>query len=281
MSDSLLARRRTAVPADTDVQHVVALAVDAIGELALKPPIDLDIVASYFGVSRVLVEDLPWAGCLLVNDGVIEIRLRQSDGRARRRFSGFHEVTHTFMPGYRLVPQYRCDPHPSRQGRDEIEVLCDAGASELLLPRTYFAADLKAGEFGIDLLEELADSYDASLEATAHRIVDFWPEDVAFFSLELRKKPRDRPGAAPALRVNTMRGNRAFPWVPRHKSVNLGSLAYVVEGEIIDERLASIELLGRHLGPGHLVAKPYPFIDQEGNMRQRVLALLRRTRPDE
>jgi hypothetical protein len=279
MSDSLLARRRAAAPGDTDLAHVVALAAETIDELQLTPPIDLEIVASYFGVSRVVVQELPWAGCLLVNDGAVEIRLRLSDGPTRRRFSGFHEVTHTFMPGYRLVPQYRCDPNPSRPSRDDVEVLCDAGASEFLLPSRFFASDLNDGEFGIALLEDLADSYDASLEATAHRIVDFWPEDLAFFSLELRNKPRDRPGAPPALRVNTMRGNGAFPWVPRHKSIDLGSLAEVVEGEIIDERLQCVELLGHNLGTGHLVAKPYPFIDAEGNMRQRVLALLRLTQP--
>jgi hypothetical protein len=145
------------------------------------------------------------------------------------------------------------------------------------LPRSFFLDALVAGEFGIELLEELADSYDASLEATAHRIVDFWPEEVAFFSLEYRNKPRDRPGATPALRVNTMRGRGAFPWVPRHKSIQLGSLADAVEGEVIDEHIPEIELLGRGLGPGQLVAKAYPFTDQEGNLRQRVLALLRRT----
>ena len=277
MSDSLLARRRAADPGLADEDHVVALAAEAIDELGLTPPIDLDIVASYFGVSRVILAKIPWAGCLIVNDGIVEIRLRESDGRARRRFSGFHEVIHTFMPGYQLITQYRCDPHPSRSGRDEVEVLCDAGASEFILPRSFFVDDLVAGEFGIGLLEELADSYDASLEATAHRIVDFWPEDVAFFSLEYRNKPRDRPGAMPALRVNAMRGRGAFPWVPRHKSIQLGSLADVVEGQVIDEYIPAIELLGRRLGPCQLVAKPFPFTDQEGNLRQRVLALLRRT----
>jgi hypothetical protein len=277
MSDSLLARRRTNAPGVADLDHVVALAAGTIDELALNPPIDLDIVASYFGVSRVVLDDIPWAGCLIVNDDVVEIRLRQSDGAARRRFSGFHEVTHTFMPGYRLVPQYRCDPQPSRSARDEVEVLCDAGASEFLLPKRWFVGDLVAGDFGIELLEELADFYDASLEATAHRIVDHWPEEVAFFSLELRNKPRDLPGAAPALRVNTMRGRGLFPWVPTHKSVNLGSLATLADGEIISERLLNVELLGQDLGPCHLVAKPYPFVDQDGETRQRVLALLRRT----
>ena len=278
MSDSLLARRRATHPGVADLDHVVALAADTIQDLGLTPPIKLDIVASYFGVSRVTLDDIPWGGCLLVSDGAIEIRLRQSDGRPRRRFSGFHEVTHTFMPGYRLATQYRCDPHPSRSTRDKVEVLCDAGASEFLLPKAFFLDDLTAGDFGIELLEDLAGLYDASLEATAYRLVDFWPEDVAFLSLEVRNKPRDRPGAAPALRVNAMRGTGAFPWVPAHKSVDLGSLTAAVDGEAIDERLANIELHGRHLGPGHLVAKPYPYTDQEGNMRQRVLALVRRTR---
>jgi hypothetical protein len=277
MSDSLLARRRISTPGVADLDHVVALAAETIDELDLNPPINLEIVASYFGVSRVILDDIPWAGCLIVNDDVVEIRLRQSDGPARRRFSGFHEVTHTFMPGYRLVTQYRCDPQPSRSTRDEVEVLCDAGASELLLPKRWFVRDLVAGDFGIELLEELADSYDASMEATAHRIVDYWPEEVAFFSLELRNKPRDLPGAAPALRVNMMRGRGLFPWVPAHKSVNLGSLATLVDGEIISERLPNVELLGQDLGPCHLVAKHYPFVDQEGETRHRVLALVRRT----
>lgn len=277
MSDSLLARRRTTHPGVADLDHVIALAADTIGDLALAPPINLDIVASYFGVSRVTLQDIPWGGCLLVNDGIVEIRLRQSDGRTRRRFSGFHEVTHTFMPGYRLTTQYRCNPHPSRPTRNEVELLCDAGASEFLLPKAFFIDDLTAGDFSIKLLEDLADLYEASLEATAYRLVDFWPEDVAFLSLEVRNKPRDHPGAAPVLRVNAMRGRGPFPWVPRHKSVDLGSLTAAVEGETIDERVGGIELHGRDLGPGHLVAKAYPYTDQEGNMRQRVLALVRIT----
>ena len=277
MSDSLLATRRKANPGVTDLDHVVGLAADTIEELALTPPIDLNIVASYFGISRVTVEEIPWAGCLLVTDGLVEIRLRITDGPARRRFTGFHEVTHTFMPGFRLVPQFRCDPQPAKASRDEVEILCDAGASEFLMPTAFFPGDLLAGAFGIDLLEELADDYDASLEATAHRMVDFWPEDVAFLSLELRNKPRDRPDAEPALRVNTMRGSGAFPWVPRHKSLEIGSLADTTDGAIVDEHLEHINLVGHDLGPGHLVAKPYPFADQEGNMRQRVLALIRRT----
>lgn len=278
MSESLLERRRADAPGAADVDHVVVLAAETIDELALMPPIDLDVVASYAGVSRVIIEDIPWAGCLVVDsNGGVEIRLRAGDVEGRRRFTGFHEVTHTFMPGYRLVTQYRCDPDASQASRDDVEVLCDAGASEFLLPKRFFNEDLAAGDFGIELIEELAGDYAASLEATAHRVVDFWPEDVAFFSLELRNKPRDRPGAAPALRVNTMRGRGAFPWVPRHKSVDLGSLTDAIYGEVIDERLASMELLGRELGPGHLVAKLYPFIDQEGETRQRVLALLRRT----
>jgi hypothetical protein len=256
---------------------VATLAADAIEYLALTPPIDLAIVASYFGIGRISVEDLSWAGCLLVIDGVPEIRLRASDGEARRRFSGFHEVTHTFMPGFRLVPQYRCDPGPFAPTRDEVETLCDSGASEFLLPRAFFRDDLLAGSFGLELVEDLAGAYEASLEATAHRLVNFWPEDVAFFSLELRNKPRDIHGAEPRIRVNSMRGTGLIPWVPKHKSIDLGSIEETIGGAIIDEHLSDVRLGGRNLGPCHLVAKPYPFTDQEGNMRNRVLALLRRT----
>ena len=45
---------------------------------------------------------------------------------------------------------------------------------EFLLPRDAFCVALPARTFGIGMLELLDERYDASLEATGHRIADFW-----------------------------------------------------------------------------------------------------------
>jgi hypothetical protein len=279
MTGSLLGHRRARQPQASDHEHVVALVREAVEDLALEPPIDLRIVASYFGIARVSVLPLPWAGCLIAGENGVEIKLNAADRAARQRFTGFHEVTHTFMPGFRLVLQFRCNPARASKRRDALESLCDVGASEFLLPHRFFREDVASGEFGLDLVEELASSYEASLEATANRLVDYWPERTAFLSLEVRNKPRDPVGSPPKLRVNSAHAAPGFPYAPRHKSIDIGSVACLSEGGAgeVEEIVDDAELLGRQLGRVHVHARPYPYTDQEGTMKQRVLALIRRT----
>ena len=274
MDESLLGRRRRDHPDQKDVDHVRALAAAAIDDLDLSPPIDPAIVASYFGIRKIDLVEMAWAGCLVTQGHDVIMKVRVSDPLQRRRFTAFHEVAHTFMPGYRLSPQFRCDPQPGTV-RDDVEGLCDAAASEFLLPTAHVTGDLLAGDFGFELVEDLATRFQASLEATAHRVVALWPEDVALAVFEPRNKPRDKPGAPPKFRLNNFHGTGSWPYVPKHASIEGDPVDDVLSGVV--KNVSELQLGSSSLGRVQTVAKLCPFTDQEGHVHNRVLLLIRRS----
>lgn len=279
MQLSLLEQSRIADPAADDCTHVERLADGLLAELAAKPPINLGVVASFQGVAQVRRCVLPNAGCLVTDraTGRTEIRLRASDHPRRQRFSGFHEVTHTFMPGYRLETQWRCDPSPAPLAKATLEQLCDLGAAELLLPRRHVGRDLDGAGFGMQTVVDLADAYDASLQASAHRLVDLWPEDVLLVVAEPANKPADAPGAEPRLRVQYSSASGRWPFVRRHKSISDGDpLARAVAGELVDEAAVLRGVCAHEIDGLEVSARLCPYIDAEGARHDRVIGLYRR-----
>lgn len=204
--------------------------------------------------------------------------MRNSDHPRRQRFSGFHEVAHTFMPGYQLQMQVRCDPPYTDAAEVDLETLCDVGASELLLPRRMVVADLTRADFGIQTMMNVADVYEASLQASGHRVVDLWPEDAMFLVAEVQNKPRehDDPTAPAKLRVSyAWRGGR-WPYIRRFKSINPGDpLERALQGELVDELTTLTGISAHDVERVHISARYCPYTSTTGERRARVLALYR------
>lgn len=276
---SLLEAARRARPGATDAQHVVDIATRVIRELGESPPVSLEVVASYRDIVTILIESMSHAGSLTPEPRGLVMRLRADDSRVRRRFSGFHEVGHTFLPGYRMQAQFRCaSPSPKPRATVGTEALADVAAAELLLPRTYFVPDAVNSPWGVDSVIQLSDDYEASVQATGYRYAKFWPEPVLMLSLEpgYRKSETDRERSTPKLRVRSSYRTGPWPFVPFNKSAaDGGPLARALDGEIIDER-ASLRDLGITDAPRlHVSARLMPYVDGDGHLRQRVLALYR------
>ncbi|HLX32600.1 MAG TPA: ImmA/IrrE family metallo-endopeptidase [Gaiellaceae bacterium] len=273
---SLLEQARIEAPECTDKEHVALLAARLIEDLAATPPIDLELIASWQGVAKIQVEDIPWAGCLISDGAQVIMKLRSGDTRRRRRFTGFHEVGHTFCPGFLLEPQYRCTPSVVLS-RPNIEGLCDVAASELLFPRRLVEADLAVADFGLDTVEEIAERYDGSFEAAAHRFVHLWPEDTLLLVLEpgFRKSERDDPEAVAKLRVRSAHASGIWPFIPRNKSVSEESaLSRALLGELIDEP-STLDDLCIAVDRVDVSARLMPY-RRDGEIVDRVLALYRR-----
>jgi hypothetical protein len=161
--------------------------------------------------------------------------------------------------------------------RPNIEGLCDITASELLFPRRLVEADLAAAEFGLDTIGELAERYDGSLEAAAHRFVNLWPEDTLLVVLEpgLRKSERDDPEAVPKLRVRSAHANGSWPYIPKNKSASAqGLLSRALLGEFVDER-STLDDLKVGVEGLDVSARLMPY-KRDGAIVDRVLALYRR-----
>ncbi|MBB3750819.1 hypothetical protein FHT44_003314 [Mycolicibacterium sp. BK634] len=276
LSDLELAQ--LASPGTGDADLVIALMRETLADLGLATPIDHNLVASYRGVIRIEQLDIPWSGQITPTEDGLVIGLRARHSRGRQRFSAFHEITHTYMRGFRLQPQYRCDPEialPKGVWCDPVvEALCDQGAAELLFPREAFLSDLVGNRVNLDLVEELAQHYEASLAATAARVCDLNPRRTLFLTLEPATKPRE-PYGEPKLRVRSCIAGGAWRFVPKHKSASEDGVFYrALDGEIIDETIELDELTTPGLGRVHVSARLYPYTDDEGVSHMRVLALV-------
>ncbi len=281
---SLLEERRRDRPGASDAEHVVHLADELLRELQATPPIDLRMVASAQQVAVIEPAQLPCAGCLLLDPtgGHFKIKLRASDHPRRQRFTGFHEVVHTFMPGCRLATQRRCDPLELPAEKLDIEGLCDLGAAEFILPAEMVEADLAQADFGLATVAAISERYDASLQASAHRFVGLWPEPALLVVLDVRNKPSERndPSAPPKLRVRYALARGDWPWIPKHKSVaGRDPLHGALAGQPIEERSSLAGFGVPYDGPVHLSARLCPYSDPEGARHDRVLALYRRVHP--
>ena len=258
-------------PGSADVASVADAIIDLLG---LRPPIDHNVVTSYLDVSRVEETELDVAGCLICDGHDITIHVRASDGVGRKRFTIFHECAHTFFHGFEQEPQYRCTPSVMPGRDNDLEALCDQGASSLLLPRKYLRDHLLQADFGMATLMAVAETYQASLEASGHRIVDLAPYPTLFVVLEVNQKPSERyqAHAEPKLRVRAARGSGGWPFVPKHKSVSTDSpLWRALQGEVVHERTTLNELSSVPVPNVELSARLAPY-----NERMRVLALYRR-----
>ena len=278
---SLLEQARLRYPEKNDPEHVAQLAMDVIRELAEEPPIDLHIVASYRSIGQIRYEEMDCSGSLTPEGSGFVLRLRRAESWARQRFTGFHEVGHTFLPGYSEASVFRCQPAVLQAKTERIystESLADIAAAGLLFPREFVHADLAEAEFGLGTVEALANRYDAGIHASANRFVQLWPEPALLVVLETCNKPRDVIGAEPRLRVQASWAQPSdfWPWVPRWKSASdHGALARVWAGEVAREA-ASLDELGLE-DPGALEVSARSFTYRaDGELRQRVFALYRR-----
>jgi Zn-dependent peptidase ImmA (M78 family) len=265
-------------PSDTDVARVRRLARETVAELELTAPVDPAVVASYRGITRIEEVVQPWAGCLTHDDGETVARIRITDSPRRKRFTACHEINHTYLPGFALT-QFRCDPDPNDQSEHDavqLERLADIGASELLLPHHEFTLDMAGNRLDFDLIDELADHYDASLLATALRAITLTHQDAALLCLEEMTKPTE-PDAEPVLRIAWSSTQGDWPYIPRHKSIPQNHpINRALFGELVDETTNLHGITRSPIDHVDLSCRPSTYVDHHGQLRTRVLALATR-----
>lgn len=265
-----------------------ALMVQKCGELTdFDPgiPVDLEVLASMQGVQRpVEVVDMIEAGCTYVAGDHFRIRLRASDSPARQRFTLGHEISHIFFECTRLHGVV--DTEVGRPGqKNQLERLCDLGAAELLFPRELFRSSCPARP-DFDDVTRLGNEFNASLEATASRIVGLGigpeqlvrlePKITAEQTRSLRRAElspsfagMEAPTPQPKLRVCWTTGGDRY--VPKNKSVDEGTAlsACICSGDVDAVENPGITN-GRVV---RVVARHLPYW-QDGRKIDRVLAFL-------
>jgi hypothetical protein len=257
-------RRR---PELADEEAIIVACEQLLAQAEAEPPIPVERVASLRGIVKIEQRQQPWAGVLVPSGGNFVVGVRASDGYERKRFSICHEASHTFFPGFSEAAQFRCNGE-----RTLLEQRCDIGATELLLPRRFFLADLAGASFDLDAVEQLAKAYEASIESTTLRVASLWAGKAAVLVLRQRHKPCERGREAecePKLRLDYAFCSGQWPFIRRYKSVDEESpFARAYAGELIDETASLGELVGEDVYPVEVHARRY---GSDG----RVIALVR------
>lgn len=217
---------------EEDILHECNALLEQAGVTA--PPIDLKLLAQFACINEVVQANIVEAGILEPQeDGNARVLLRERDGGHRQNFTLAHEIIHTFFPDYREKPQRRTDGEVGLYNRNnQLEYLCDFGASQLLMPQFLFQPEFEKQGFTSDALEVLSTIFDSSLEATAIRMVAQDPEKYAMIVWEEKFKPSeerflfqtslfggDLNAPERKLRVKYGRSFNNEGHIPKHKSL--------------------------------------------------------------
>jgi len=145
-----------------------------------KPPFSSEEYARFLGIKRIEKTDLGEASAILLklHDGDI-IKVNATHPPVRQNFSCAHEIGHVLLTELKLEAcleevQFRTfNPQAQRIARARArERLCDAAATELLMPEMVFKKYLSGFAVSINSIERLANIFRVSVQAAAIRIAE-------------------------------------------------------------------------------------------------------------
>lgn len=141
------------------------------------------------GIERIVKADLGKTSALLLrfHNGYV-IKVNQSHNLARQNFSCAHEIGHILVSELKLERyiqsiEYRTfDPQGEQEARETArERLCDAAATELLMPESVFRKYLSGFGVSVHSIERLANIFRVSVQAAAIRIAEVSTERCIAF----------------------------------------------------------------------------------------------------
>lgn len=232
--------------ADDPVSIILRLAEQLVADTGLsRPAKNLKILASFQDIIDIQECQMPDAGRLVPTERGLVVQVNASHLLPKRNFSACHEIGHTLIPSFHDagVLQRRIDLSTGEFNVDEEEeFLCDVAASEILLPTGEFLAAAPAQPLRFEILPYLASEFEASLEATANKLVRSGLANVAVIVWEMAWTPTQKrtlvdPGLSEGhgamlpprkLRVRYAQcgGALARCFFPKSKSVPDGSLIH-------------------------------------------------------
>ncbi len=145
-----------------------------------KPPFLSAEFARLQGIESIVKADLGKTSALLLrfHNGYV-IKVNQNHSLARQNFSCAHEIGHVLVSELKLEHylqhiEYRTfDPQGEQKDRVKTrERLCDAAATELIMPELVFGKYLSDFGLSINSIEWLANIFRVSIQAAAIRIAE-------------------------------------------------------------------------------------------------------------
>src|SRR5207253_1920213 len=147
------------------IQHICArasrIALEAMEHGWSGPPYDPAKLAEHLRIRMVPTEEVSDARTVPLPDEHLQIEFNPNKPKARVRFSIAHELAHSLFPDCHEAIRHR-HPFAEQQGDDwQVEMLCNLGAAEFLMPVGSFP-DFKQEAISIDRLLELRRKFEVS-----------------------------------------------------------------------------------------------------------------------
>jgi len=115
------------------------------------------------------------------DDGLMVVTLRKSAPSKRKRFTLAHEVAHAMLFEALTLRDERLGEPITGHDLEE-ERLCNLAAAEMLMPRIFFARDIRKDDILTPLsLFRAAATYGVSLQAAANQAVSILPSLICVF----------------------------------------------------------------------------------------------------
>lgn len=128
-------------------------------------------------------------GAYIENERTILIN-RKIKSTERRTFTLYHEITHHLI---RNEPQLYSELHEFTSDNDAfdrtLEVLCNVGAAEFLLPGEYVRETIQTKGFALELLKIFCEDRGASIPAAAIQLAQYASHDCYIVVCELGGMP--------------------------------------------------------------------------------------------
>jgi Zn-dependent peptidase ImmA (M78 family) len=159
-----------------------------------KDPIErMTVLASICGIGEVVPMDIEQRrgekrDAVLVPNmaGGRSIIYNPTAPRSRVAFSIGHEITHTFFPNSITGARFRNICATESKEANELERLCDLGASELLMPLGEFQSTAAVTGYSLSAVPSLMERFGSSFEATVFRLASAHPGIAVAGSLRYR-----------------------------------------------------------------------------------------------
>jgi hypothetical protein len=251
------------------------------------PPYDPEVLASWKGMEvQPASHDIRADARIFPVDGRLRIEFMTDVSEDRRRFSIFHEITHTRFPDCYEEVRHRQHGDYFDRLHAELEQLCNIGAAEMLMPADDMAVRMSHRPLSVELSEELRPEFGASREAMLRRVCDLSEVPCILAVLSFRLKPKEKTdtmslplGLAqpqPKYRIDYARNSKGVAlFLPPHKSAPDDS---VVGRAMGDDFPSAVETWGiRGAGPWLVQGAELPSIPAQPSPRRAALILLAET----
>lgn len=213
----------------TIIKRAKQLVYDVIAERGHdNPPFSPADYGKILGVREIVQQDFgksKLSGMLLKFHDHYVIKLNKNQNLARQNFSCAHELGHILFTELQLgfytqTIEYRTfNPSARNKARaDARERLCDAAATELLMPEAIFKKHLSNSDVSISTITQIADTFDVSVQAAAKRTSELSSEPCMVIvwefmptSKEIRYKWSSGPGVRDQRQALFMPVNKNIP----------------------------------------------------------------------